>query len=338
MLVLHTDFKQRRNDNKFSILASNKATSPNALAIDQDGSDYSYLSTFQFGSKAQPMYMLIDTGSPSTWVFGTECKSDSCTMHNTYGPEDTTTLKTTTDKFSLAYGTGEVDGYTASDTVAFANFSTILSFGIATKASDDFEAYPMDGIAGLGRGNSPVGTTLMDVLVNNKLIASKLIGVHLHRAADKKLDGEIMFGGIDTSKYSGQLYWTNTTGNSGWEVPVDDIVMDTTPLGMTGRTAIIDTGTTFLLLPPPDAKVVHNAIPGSSPNGEGFNIPCNSNVNLQFKINGQLFAVSPKDYVGKPIATGSATCQSNIIGHTAFSATQWILGDVFLKNCYSVFD
>ena len=147
-----------------------------------------------------------------------------------------------------------------------------------------------------------------------------------------------MFGGIDTSKYSGQLYWTNTTGNSGWEVPVDDIVMDTTPLGMTGRTAIIDTGTTFLLLPPPDAKVVHNAIPGSSPNGEGFNIPCNSNVNLQFKINGQLFAVSPKDYVGKPIATGSATCQSNIIGHTAFSATQWILGDVFLKNCYSVFD
>lgn len=330
-----------KRDNRFAITASNPPTfGPNALAIDQDGSDYSYLSTIKFGSKAQPMHMLVDTGSSNTWVFGTDCQSSTCQIHNLFGKENSTSLKTTTNPWNLSYGTGAVSGMVASDTVAFANFSINLSFGIATNASDDFNNYPMDGILGLGRRTSDVlgSTTLMDILSQNKLIAATRIGVHLHRAADNTKDGEIVFGGIDTGKFSGALTYTKTANNDAWEIPVEDTLVNGTPANFTGKTAILDTGTTFILMPPADAKTLHGMIPGSVPAGEGYNVPCNTNAKLEIRINGKLYNISPKDYVGKPVSSGSPTCTSTIIGHQAFGPSQWILGDVFLKNVYTVFD
>lgn len=89
--------------------------------------------------------MLIDTGSANTWVFSTDCKSASCAIHNTFGKEDSTTLKTTTNKWDLAYGTGQVSGVVATDKVTFANFTLNMGFGLAMNASDDFNSYPMDG-------------------------------------------------------------------------------------------------------------------------------------------------------------------------------------------------
>lgn len=282
------------------------------------------------------MYMLIDTGSANTWVFSSSCKSSACSIHNTFGSEDSTTLKTTSTQWDLAYGTGQVSGVVATDTVSFANFTVNLGFGLATNASDDFNSYPMDGLAGLGRkASDQLGTpTIMEVLK----LQTNVVGIHLNRASDGTKDGEIVFGGIDTGKFSGTLAYTKTSNDQAWEIPVQDVFIGGTPGNFTGRTAIIDTGTTFILMPPKDAQIVHGMIPGSVANGESFTIPCNTNVKLEISINGVRYGVSPKDYVGKPSSTGSSTCGSNIIGHQAFGATEWILGDVFLKNVYAVFD
>jgi len=336
----HANSYQKR-ENKFSVQLSNPATfGPNSLAINQDGSDYSYFSTMRFGSKEQDMYMLIDTGSANTWVFSSDCKAMTCSIHNTFGKEDSTTLKPTTETWDLSYGTGDVSGIVATDTLAFANFTVQMGFGLATNASDDFNNYPMDGILGLGRRTSDeLGTpTIIDVLSTNKLIASNIVGVHLHRAEDGKKDGEIVFGGIDTSKFSGSLSYTKTANDDAWEIPVQDTLVNGQPCNFTARTAIIDTGTTFILMPPTDAEALHDLIPGSAASGEGFTMPCTTNAKLEVRINGKLYGISPKDYIGSPVDTGSSTCSSTIIGHQAFGAHQWILGDVFLKNVYAVFD
>ncbi|KAK5947247.1 hypothetical protein PMZ80_001396 [Knufia obscura] len=339
-LDIHKVPKQKR-DNQFSVQSSNPASfGPNSLAINQDGSDYSYFSTMNFGSKAQEMYMLIDTGSANTWVFSSDCTSKTCGIHNTFGKEDSTTLKTTTEPWELAYGTGEVSGIVATDTLAFANFSVSMGFGLAMNASDDFNNYPMDGILGLGRRTSDqLGTpTIMDVLSQNGLISSSQIGVHIHRAEDGTKDGEIVFGGIDTDKFGSTLSYTKTSNDDAWEIPVEDMLVNGQPLNFKDRTAIIDTGTTFILMPPSDAEALHAQIPGSAASGEGFTMPCNTNVKLEVRINGELYSISPKDYIGTPASTSSSTCGSTIIGHQAFGESQWILGDVFLKNVYAVFD
>lgn len=284
--------------------------------------------------------MLIDTGSANTWVFSSDCKSESCLIHNAFGKEDSTTLVTNNTRWDLAYGTGQVSGIIATDRVAFANFTLNMGFGLATTASSDFNSYPMDGILGLGRrASDQLGTpTIMDVLDDQAKLQSNVVGIHLNRAVDNTKDGEILFGGVDTGKFSGSIAYTKTSNDGSWEIPVNDMIIGNVAANFTGRTAIVDTGTTFILMPPKDAQAVHRLIPGTAANGEGFTMPCTTTVKFEVKINGRNYEISAKDYLGKPTQTGSSTCNSNIIGHQAFGETQWILGDVFLKNVYAVFD
>ncbi|KAL2421777.1 Aspartic-type endopeptidase ctsD [Exophiala dermatitidis] len=326
-----------KRDNKFSVVLSSEPSMPNAMAISQDGQDYTYFSTIKVGSKGQEMYMLLDTGSANTWVMGSNCTSNACKIHNTFGPADSTTLQTTTQAWSMSYGTGEVQGLVVKDTISFANYSLEMGFGLASNASDDFNSYPMDGILGLGRASSDqLGTeTVMTVLSKQGDLADNIVGIHLQRNSDGAKDGQITFGGVDKSRFTSKIGYTKTANQDSWEIAADDAGVDGKAAGFSGKSAIIDTGTSYVLMPPADAATLHNLIPGSSKSGEIFTVPCSTTANVYFRFSGVNYTISPKDYVGKQSGSG---CQSNIIGHQAFGADEWILGDVFLKNVYTVFD
>lgn len=326
-----------RRDNIFPVVNSTAPDQQNGLAINQDGNDYTYFSTVKFGSNKQEMYMLIDTGSANTWVMGSDCDSYACHTHNTFGSEDSSTLKTTTQSWSMTYGTGEVDGVVAKDTVQLANYTVNMSFGLASTASDDFNNYPMDGILGLGRAasdalNSP---TIMQVLDSQGHLPANMVGIHLQRTSDGINDGQLTFGGVDSARFAGKLSYSKTISDDSWQIAADDAGVDGKTAGLKGKTAIIDTGTSYILMPPDDADALHQLIPGSSKNDELYIMPCSSSADVFFTLSGVKYSVSPKDYVGKQSGSG---CQSNIIGHQAFSPNDWILGDVFLKNVYTVLD
>jgi cathepsin D len=316
---------------------------PNAMAIDEDGQDFSYFSKVKFGSKGKDMWMLLDTGAANTWVMGSNCTTSACLAHDTFGTQDSSTLQVTTTPWSVSYGSGTVQGVTVRDTIAFANYSISTDFGSATVTSNDFNNYPMDGILGLGRtASNEIGTrTVMQVLAEKNLLEANILGIHLQRNSEGAKDGQITFGGVDHSKFKGSLSYTATVSadSSLWEIPVDDLAISGTSCKLAGKSAIIDTGTSYILMPPADAQVLHAQIPGSTDTGgsPNFMIPCNSVATVQFTFSGVTYGVHPKDYVGKADSTGNM-CASNIIGLQAYSANQWILGDVFLKNVYTVFD
>lgn len=288
------------------------------------------------------MYMLVDTGAANTWVMGSECKSQVCTQHSTMGPSDSTSLEVSSDAFELTYGTGSVSGFTANDTVKIAGVSISLPFGLASEVSDDFSTYPMDGILGLGPPSSKSMDfpTAMETIQKTKALSSNLFGVNLQRARDGSTDGELSFGAPDGAKFQGDLSYSGlVSGASMWEIPIDDAKVNGKWCDLIGKTAIIDTGTSFMLLPPSDAKQLHSQIPGSQGDSETFNIPCASQTPVQLVFSGVPYPISPADYVGDPITDGSSTCTSNIVGRRPFGPdTQWLVGDVFLKNVYSVFD
>ena len=316
---------------------------PNAMAIDEDGQDLSYFSSVKFGSKGKELWMLLDTGAANTWVMGSNCTTSACLAHDTFGSQDSSSLHVATAPWSVSYGTGTVQGVTVSDTVAFANYSVEMGFGSATETSNDFNNYPMDGILGLGRtASNEIGTpTVMQVLDDKDLLQANILGIHLQRNSDGAKDGQITFGGVDNSKFHGALSYTQTLSSDStlWEIPIEDLAVSGTSSQLSGRSAIIDTGTSYILMPPADAQTLHAQIPGSTNTGgsPNFMIPCNTVATVQFTFSGVTYGVHPKDYMGKADTTGKM-CASNIIGQQAYSATQWILGDVFLKNVYTVFD
>ena len=286
------------------------------------------------------MYMLIDTGAANTWVMGSNCSSAACQKHNLFGQDDSDSFATTGDTFNLTYGTGSVSGSTVNDMVEIAGMSVPLSFGAASKTSDDFLEYPMDGILGLGRAasNTMRFPTVMDAIEATGALPANLFGITLQRDSDGSTNGELNFGAPDTSQYTGDLSFSDTVSNGKmWEIPVDDAAFNGKKCGFTGKSAVIDTGTTFVLLPPADSKLLHSRIPLAVQDGDMFHLPCSTKEPVQFIISGVSYNITPKDYIGKPVKGGSL-CESNIIGKRAFGSEQWLLGDVFLKNVYTVFD
>lgn len=283
--------------------------------------------------------MLIDTGAANTWVMSSDCTAKPCTVHNTFGKDDSTTLVETDEQFNVTYGTGSVAGTVVNDTISFAGITIPFTFGLATEVSSEFLNYPMDGILGLARleTDEQGSPTLMDVLKSQKKLQSSLFGISLQRQADNSNDGVINFGDWDRSKVEGDVAWVNTTSKTGpWEVPVDDAGVNDTAAKLTGKSAIIDTGSSFILLPPDDAKKLHDLIPRARQTGETFEMPCSSDVVIQFTFGGVPFNMTSKDYLGKP-SIGDF-CYSHIIGRQAFGPDQWLIGDAFLKSVYSIYD
>ncbi|KAL8763786.1 MAG: hypothetical protein Q9184_000488 [Pyrenodesmia sp. 2 TL-2023] len=330
-----------KRDNNYDFLTASPPTQTNSEAIHEDGTDFSYFASINFGSSGKPMYMLIDTGAANTWVMGSDCKSQVCGQHSTLGPSDSPSLEVFSNDFDLTYGTGSVSGSTARDNVKIAGMSISLPFGLASEVSEDFSAYPMDGILGLGppSSRSMEFPTAMETIQKAKALSSNLFGVNLQRADDGSIDGEISFGAPNQAKYQGPISHTSlVAGASMWEIPIDDAKVNGKSCSMTGKSAIIDTGTSFILLPPSDAEQLHSQIPGSQQDGETFNIPCTCQTPVQLIFSGVSYSISPADYVGDPISDGSSTCTTNFIGRRPFGPDQWLVGDVFLKNVYSVFD
>ena len=286
------------------------------------------------------MYMLVDTGATNSWVMGSGCKSEACGVHNIFGSEDSSTLKRTGAGFTIGYGTGVVSGELVNDTVVMGGLSFFTTFGLATNVSDEFSTLPADGILALSRpksGNSGY-TTILETLIQSKVLESNVIGINLQRASDGTADGELNFGSPDTTKYTGELSYVDTVpGNKDWEIPIDDIVIDGVACNFTGETSYIDTGTSFMLFPTQDAQQIHSLIPRSRQVDELFQLPCSSDVLFQIKISGIAYSIRPEDYVGNPIEGGDF-CTSTIVGGLEIAPKKWILGDVFLKNVYTVLD
>jgi hypothetical protein len=256
-------------------------------------------------------------------------------MHNTFGSGDSKTFQTTSQTFSIAYGSGTVSGSLVKDTISVAGLKLSMSFGTATDTSDQFTHFPFDGILGL---SSRAGATdnFLQVLQSSKAVGSNVFGVSLSRTSDGPNNGEITFGGTDSSKYTGSISYTPVSSGGGgdWAIQMDDLSFDGKKSGVSNRLTYIDTGTSYMFGPPADIAALHKLIPGSaSSDGITYTVPCGTTTPVTVTFAGASFTISSKDWVS---ATGT-TCTSNFYGY-AVVPDAWLLGDQFLKNVYAVFD
>lgn len=266
----------------------------------------------------------------------------TCGDHTFLGTATSSSFVDSGAPFSVTYGSGAVAGTIVNDDVSVAGLAlNNHTFGTANQETVQFTGAPFDGLMGLAQSTLSEQKVLTPVesLAQNGLISDAITSFKISRLADQLNDGEVTFGGLDSSKFDAATLTTfaNVNTQGFWEGAMPAVAVNGQDAGLTGRTAILDTGTTLIIAPPADAAAVHALITGAASDGQGgFTVPCTLTDSVALTFGNTSFAIDPRDIAVAPVdATDpTGTCTSGISSGEIGAATEWLVGDVFLKNAY----
>ncbi|KAJ7883900.1 aspartic peptidase domain-containing protein [Mycena olivaceomarginata] len=210
-----------------------------------------------------------------------------------------------------------------------------------------------DGIVGFGPVDltedtvSGVSTvpTFMQNLVSQGVISENILGVSfapLSGSDEEDTNGELTFGGVDDSKFTGSITYTTAVA-PWWGVSVSKFAFGSTSLGTTTASRIVDTGTTLLYVPTTIYTKFLSTSGGKLDNNSGLvKFTTKPTSNFSFVVGGTTFSLTPTQYL-VPTAQYSNWGISGsgfytYIADGGSEAPNTILGMTFLENFYSVYD
>ncbi|EMD36785.1 hypothetical protein CERSUDRAFT_51231, partial [Gelatoporia subvermispora B] len=304
------------------------------------------------GTPATDYSLIVDIGSSNTWVGAGKAFQESCST------------EITGQKVSVNYGSGFFSGELFTDTITIGSL-VIPNQGIGAAAtSEGFEG--VDGILGIGPVDltedtvSPDVTTIIPTITDNAfsqgLISAHEVGISFEpTTALTSTNGELTFGGTDSSKFTGSITFVplTTTSPASEFVGVDQsITYGTARKNILQSTAgIVDTGTTLLLIATDALDRYVDAVGASSEPDETtglFTISAENFANLEslsFNIGDASFELTPNAQIW-PRALNTAIggnddtiyLVANDIGSETGSGLDFINGMVWLERFYFVFN
>ncbi|KAG6327123.1 hypothetical protein ID866_11966, partial [Astraeus odoratus] len=300
------------------------------------------------GNPATQYNLLIDTGSSNTFV-GTG---------KAYHP--TSTSHYTGNSVHVSYGSGQFSGKEYTDTVALSPELVITnqSIGVAT-SSEGFEG--VDGILGIGPVDLTKGTvsntgevpTVTDNLYAQGTISSESIGISYQPSTSEgQVNGELTFGGVDTSKITGQITYVPITSTSPashyWGINQDVTYGESTAI-LYGSAGIVDTGTTLLLLATDAFQAYQRATGATLDQDTGLLTLTQQQYDklqsLYFNIGGTTFEFTPNAQIWPRALNSILGGDPNKIylitsdlGSPSGSGLDFINGFGWLQRFYSVYD
>lgn len=327
----------------------------------------SYVIDIEIGTPGQTVTLILDTGSPDLWV-NPSCATANipaeCTKWPQFDYTKSTTLKESDFVDVLRYGKGNATIVYVTDTVTIGGTSsrscpppppadiflpaakiTGQIFGVNVESYD----IPM-GILGLSPAiqanaadNYPF---VLDTLAAQGIIKSRAFSLDLRSVSSPS--GAIIFGGIDTSKFSGSLarlpmlppsqspkgadrYWITLTA-IGLTFP--DGTSDTS--GAISVPVFPDSGGTLSRLPTPIFQAFGESFPTAQfdPESGFYIVDCkvaNSAGSVDFYFGTKQIAVPYADFIWQPT---KGDCVLGVLPDDE----EPVLGDSFLRAAYVVHD
>ncbi|KAF9335111.1 hypothetical protein BG006_000850 [Podila minutissima] len=293
--------------------------------------------------------MVFDTGSSDLWVPTYECASPTCMTLARFNSSASSSYRTEGKAFDIRYGDGShVSGSTGMDRVLISGQVVAnQSIGMASVDDTTIAKKGVDGVVGLGFGRAAIVkgySTMVETMLTKKVLAQPIVSIWLGRqrvgGSTEGSGGAVIFGGVDTTKYVGNFTWVPVVDRNAWKIPFQGVSIAGKNLGLSGN-ALIDSGTSLIVVPAKAASTFHGHIPGAIDVPQiGWILPCNTSVgDLNFTISGQQFRVPAEELIVLFRIPGYAEyCKSAIDVSKSATDTDWILGASFMKNVYSVFD
>ncbi|KAF8591297.1 aspartic peptidase A1 [Ramaria rubella] len=307
----------------------------------------SYTIQVGVGNPATNYELLIDTGSSNTWV-GANKK---------YIKTETST--DTGASVSVNYGSGSFSGEEFTDMVNLGGGLIIPSQSIGV-ANTSQGLGDLDGILGIGPTDLTSSTlssgeevpTVLDNLAQAGIIPSNSIGIFFTTpTSDNDENGELTFGGVDSSKISGDVQFVPITStspaNQFWGID-QTITYGTNGATVLSNTAgIVDTGTTLILIATDAFERYTKLVNGTLDQNTGLLTikDLRKLESLFFTIGGTQFELTaeaqtwPKDLNS---AIGGDNNETYLIigdnGTPSGQGLDFINGLTFLEHFYSVYD
>jgi saccharopepsin len=291
-----------------------------------------YYGSIAIGSPPQEFKVIFDTGSSNLWV-PSGSNWQPLNFHNKYHSDKSSTYTKNGTKFSIQYGSGALSGFVSEDTVTIG--------GVAVANTLFAEATSEPGLAfKIGKFDGIMGMAFESISVDGMKPAwysavgdAGLFGVYL--GGTSGVGGELTLGGTDQSHYTGEISYFPVSRAKYWQLAVDSFSVG----GLKNVEAILDTGTSLLVAPPDVVSAFGKQIGATSlMGGKEWTVDCSkisSLPTLEIMIGGKPYPLEGSDYVLQV----SGEC---LLGMTGMDLSReglsLILGDVFLRKYYAVFD
>lgn len=280
--------------------------------------------------------------------------------------------------FQIMYGSGPVQGTYALDTVTVAEDYTVEEQTFAQVEETDglgelFENAKFDGILGLAfpllSQDQEAGTLLANL---KDKVTNDMFAFYLGNNAN----GELSIGGYDEGKMKDptSINWIPLAKPGYWLVSMDeakfgDEVLTSRPTG-----GIMDTGTSLIYGPQEQVDAMVRQLKGAVlvPAIGLYTFECDSEVpDLEFQLGGTAYAIPGADltirddsgefcFFGVAVMQFAAAGEMETVGDEMeaevvdeikaltggydspipyeFSGNTWLMGDVFLRQMYTIFD
>uniref|UniRef100_A0A8D1BVJ4 Peptidase A1 domain-containing protein n=1 Tax=Sus scrofa TaxID=9823 RepID=A0A8D1BVJ4_PIG len=289
--------------------------------------DMAYVGNISIGTPPQQFSVIFDTGSSDLWVPSIYCQSRACNTHRVFDPFKSTTFRYSGVPIELEYASGMMSGYLGYDTVRVMWTPQDQEFGYSQwEENEAFDHAMFDGMLGLGYPGLAIEDTtpVFDNLRKRGLIAQPVFAFYLSTPHNPKFrEKESRQGSTNMIPGPYLITWR------GYVVACKS-----------GCQAVIDTGSSLLIGPTKEVINIQKLI-NAKPFQEEFLIQCSTMNTLPdfiFTINNVQYPVPARAYIQKGSSTGR--CYSNFSGGTEDLSDKefWILGDVFLRLYFTVFD
>lgn len=204
--------------------------------------------------------------SSDLWVPSLTCPSKQCPLSK-FDPSQSSTFESDNSTFHVDYGIGSVDGAYGRDHVYLGDAHVPHQlFGLANSTHDlilvtsDNTTEIANGIFGLGHPSLTTSAVKYEPflfqLAKRGLIEKPIFSISMGSQSQKGWSGELMIGGTNKAKYTGEIEYAPVISNNSnyWMVPgkgiqilqqdtLDQIRLNSTFEPVRGM--IIDTGTTL---------------------------------------------------------------------------------------------
>ncbi|GFE53992.1 aspartyl protease ASP3 [Babesia ovis] len=221
--------------------------------------DSLYIGEIKIGTPPQTIHPIFDTGSTNMWVVGSTCKDPSCLKVSRYNASRSSTFESLKNpvKIHVKFGTGEIEGYPAKETVRIGDtiipkqtLAVVESEDSGNQGANIFDKINFEGIVGLAfpEMSSIPGIPIFDHMALLKNMKHKEFAFYI---GENDQDSKLMFGGVDPQYYTGDIKMFPVVREHYWEVELDEIyVGDEKLCGDSEKSYLIfDSGTSLNTIP-----------------------------------------------------------------------------------------